>query len=364
MTPKRAAARQPGGAANAAPRPTPAPVPHRWLLLVHQLPATPSNLRVRTWRRLQQLGAVAVKQAVHALPDSAAAREDFEWLKAEIEAAGGQASVFVADTVDTWSNDALIDEFRRLRQEAYDELTRDATHVLKAFSRNAKRRRPQRALRQFKERLAAIERVDFFGSAGRDRAALVLRQLEEQSALPRIAAPVGGASLGSDAYRGRLWVTRPRPGVDRMATAWLIRRFIDADARFGFVSDRGATPPDAIPFDMFGVQFTHRGDLCTFEMMCETFQLDEPALRSIARVVHDLDLKDGRFGAPEAAAVGLVIEGLRLTYADDDVLLREGVVLFEALYRALEQADRVAGPRPVVSLQRKRRTRRPRARGR
>ena len=364
MTPKRAAARPPAGAATAAPRSVAAPVAHRWLLLVHQLPAKPSNLRVRTWRRLQQLGTVAVKQAVHALPDSAAAREDFEWLKGEIEAAGGQASVFVADTVDTWSNDALIEEFRRLRQEAYDELTRDATQVLKALSRKSTRAPFQRALRQFKERLAAIERVDFFGSAGRDRAALVLRALEERSVAPRVSPPVGGTPLGSDAYRGRLWVTRPRPGVDRMATAWLIRRFIDADARFGFVADRDLAPSEAIPFDMFGVQFTHRGDLCTFEAMSETFKLDEPALRSIARVVHDLDLKDGRFGASEAVAVGLVIEGLRLTYADDDELLREGVVLFEALYRALEQADRVAGPRPVVTPQRKRRTRAPRARAR
>jgi hypothetical protein len=99
---------------------------HRWLLFIHQLPAHPSNLRVRTWRRLQQLGALAVKQAVYALPDSANAREDFEWLRTEIEAAGGHASVFVADTVDTGSNDALIEEFRRCREDAYRELAREA----------------------------------------------------------------------------------------------------------------------------------------------------------------------------------------------------------------------------------------------
>src|SRR5919106_1881261 len=114
----------------------------RWLLFVHQLPAHPSNLRVRTWRRLQQIGAVAVKQAVYALPDSPNAREDFEWLKTEIEAAGGQASVFAADTVDAWSNDSLVEEFRRSREEAYSELARDADHVLRRIG--AGRRRPKK----------------------------------------------------------------------------------------------------------------------------------------------------------------------------------------------------------------------------
>ena len=89
-----------------------AQVAKRWLLFVHQVPSEPSNLRVRTWRRLQQLGAIAVKQAVYVLPDSPGAREDFQWLKTEIESAGGQASVFAADSVDAWSDDALIREFR------------------------------------------------------------------------------------------------------------------------------------------------------------------------------------------------------------------------------------------------------------
>ena len=330
------------------PAPRSNPGAPRWLLLVHQLPSSPSNLRVRTWRRLQQIGALPVKQALYVLPDTPAAREDFEWLKTEIEAAGGQATVFSADTVDAWSNDALIEEFRRARQASYEALARDVEQVLK-------RRVPRsegiarRVLQQLKQRLAAVEQTDFFGSAGRDRVVTLVRQLEDRKRLSQRGNATATKASDPAEYRGRLWVTRPRPGVDRLASAWLIRRFIDRAARFGFVADRDAAPPGAVPFDMFGVEFTHRGELCTFEALCDLFRLQDPALTSIAAIVHDLDLKDGRFGAREAATVGLLIEGLRLTHADDDVLLVEGMSLFETLYRAMAHARRLQGPRPVAT---------------
>jgi hypothetical protein len=320
---------------------------HRWLLFVHQLPSTPSNLRVRTWRRLQQIGALAVKQALYVLPDSPNAREDFEWLKTEIEAAGGQASVFAADAVDAWSHDELIEEFRRSRQESYDGLAREATQLLKRVSRRSQAALARRAIQQLKARLAAVERVDFFGSAGRDRVVTLIRQIEDRRTGGR-RGPAAAPADGPLSYAGRTWVTRPRPGVDRMASAWLIRRFIDVEAIFAFVADRDAAAAEAIPFDMFGVEFTHHADLCTFEMLCEHFHLQDPALNGIAAIVHDLDLKDGRFRPPEAAAVGLVIEGLRLAHADDQELLAQGMMLFEAIYRALSQANRVRGPRAVA----------------
>jgi hypothetical protein len=324
---------------------------HRWLLFVHQLPANPSNLRVRTWRRLQQVGALAVKQAVYTLPDSPNAREDFEWLKTEIEAAGGQASVFVADTVDTWSNDALVEEFRRSREEAYIALARDAEQVLRRLGTGQQRRKKtpsRRSLQQFRERLAAIERVDFFGSAGRDRVIALVRQIEERSTVKPRSSIGAAQSEAPTSYHARVWVTRPRPGVDRMASAFLIKRFVDREARFEFVADREAAPQGSVPFDMFGVEFTHRAELCTFEMLCETFQLSEVALARIGAIVHDLDLRDGHFGAPEAPTIGVVIEGLRLTRSDDHELLAEGMTLFEALYRAFTQETLATGPRPVA----------------
>jgi hypothetical protein len=343
------------------PEPNRPPLParqltrRRWLLLVHHLPARPSNLRVRIWRRLQQLGAVAVKQAVFVLPDSPDAREDFEWLKTEIEGEGGQASVFAADSVDAWSDDALVEEFRRSRQRAYEVLARDVEQAIRrGRGRGARRggRGPSthQLLGRFRHRLTTIERIDFFGSAGRDRVVGLLDEVSQRlsGGRPRDSSQARAGDASAAVYRRRLWVTRPRPGVDRMASAWLIRRFIDPQARFGFVPDREAAPPDSVPFDMFGVEFGHRGERCTLETLCDCFGISEAAVVRVAGLVHDLDLKDGRFGAPEALAIGTVIDGLQLGCANDDVLLEQGMTLFEALYRAFEQSARRAGPRPVV----------------
>jgi hypothetical protein len=325
----------------------------RWLLFVHQLPPKASNLRVRTWRRLQQLGAIPVKQAVYALPDTANTREDFEWLKTEVEASGGDASVFAAEHVDAWSDDALVEEFRRAGQDAYAALARDIEKVLKRASaarrpRGTRAPATRRLLDVFRQRLTGIEGVDFFGSAGRDRVTTLLQQLEEHTSGKRqTSTGRSGTVTPPGTYRGRLWVTRPRPGVDRMASAWLIRRFIDRQARFAFAADRNAVPPDAIPFDMFGVELSHRGEGCTFETLCTVFQIDEPGVARLAAIVHDLDLKDGRFGAPEATTLGAIIEGLQLAYPDDEVLLAQGMTLFDSLYRSFERSSRSAGPRAL-----------------
>jgi hypothetical protein len=326
----------------------------RWLLFVHQLPSNPSNLRVRTWRRLQQLGAIPVKQAVYVLPDTPGTREDFEWLKVEVTSAGGDASVFAADSVDARSDDALRDQFRRSREEAYAELARDVEKALKQISRSRHPRSgrdpgTERLLQVFRDRLTAIEKIDFFGSAGRDRATALLQQLVNRSSAGRASGTAAQtASDDSTAYRGRLWVTRPRPGVDRMASAWLIRRFIDPDARFAFATDPDSVPEDAVPFDMFGVQFSHQGDGCTFETLCSAFAIRGPAIARLKAIVHDLDLKDTRFDALDAPTVGTVIEGLQLAYADDDALLAQGMTLFDSLYRAFEQSARQEGPRPLI----------------
>jgi len=328
--------------------------PRRWLILVHQLPPRPSNLRVRTWRRLQELGAVAVKQSVYVLPDTGESREDFEWLKVEIEGAGGEATVYSANHVDVAAEAALIDQFRHVRQKAYTELASELQRIQRA---GASRQGPsgrRRDLARYRERFAAIERVDFFGSAGRDRVVTLLGDLE---ATARFAAkgegsqPAGGGT-DTGQYDGRLWVTRPRPGVDRMASAWLIRRFIDSKARFGFITDV-KTAGDALPFDMFGAGFGHERDRCTFETLAARFGIRDAAVARIAEIVHDLDLKDGKFGAPEAATLGIAIDGLQLSSMDDSLLLDQGMTLFEALYRSFGQSNPPSRPRSVVTRKHK-----------
>jgi hypothetical protein len=203
-------------------------------------------------------------------------------------------------------------------------------------------------------RLAEAERVDFFGGAGRDKAVELLREIEQHMIPPAAVSPATAKPASSARFKARLWVTRPRPGVDRMACAWLIRRFIDPDARFEFASDDAALSAEAIPFDMYVGEFSHHGDRCTFEVLRETFALQDPALAPIAAIVHDLDLKDERFGAPQAVAVGQIVDGLRLAHADDHRLLAEGNTLFEALYRSLARS---AGPPAPAARRRSRRSR-------
>ena len=324
--------------------------PRRWLMLVHQLPPLPSNLRVRTWRRLQELGAVAVKQSVYVLPDTPESREDFEWLRVEIEGAGGEAVVYSADHVDPAGETALVEQFRHVRQQAYTELASELQRIQRAGVSRPDPSGRRRDLARYRERFAAIERLDFFGSAGRDRVVTLLNDLDAaapSAAMERGRQPARGPADARD-YNGRVWVTRPRPGVDRMASAWLIRRFIDSKARFMFITDVNSAG-DALPFDMFGAGFGHDGDHCTFETLAARFAIRDPAVMRIAEIVHDLDLKDGKFGAPEAATLGIAIDGLQLSSMDDSVLLGQGMTLFEALYRSFGQSIRPSRARPVVT---------------
>lgn len=323
-------------------RPAPAPppsrqaAPRRWLLLAQQLPSSPSNLRVRTWRRLQQLGAVALKQALYVLPDSPKAREDFEWLAEEIRSSGGEASLFLAESVGARTDEELVEAFRQSSGKAYGELRLELEALLAAP--DARKR-----VGALRTRLRAIEATDFFGAEGRDQIEALLRRLEADPASFRQPAGGGGSpALGE--FRSRLWVTRPRPGVDRMASAWLIRRFIDSEARFAFATQPEAAPPEAVPFDMFGVEFGHHGASCTFETLCRVFAIDDRAVGRIAAIVHDLDLNDELFGAPEAATFRLLIEGLEAGHADDETLLAQGMTLFEAFYRAAAPSPALAAP--------------------
>ena len=153
----------------------------------------------------------------------------------------------------------------------------------------------------------------------------------------------GGRGGERGGYQGCHWVTLPRPGADRMASAWLIRRFVDPGATFGFAPRSSAVAAGAVAFDMFGVELSHRGDECTFETLRDRFGVRDDGVEHLARLVHDLDLKDGRYEAPAAATLGPLIEGLQLAESDDAVLLAHGMVLFEALYRSVARSSPLEG---------------------
>jgi hypothetical protein len=307
----------------------------RWLLLAHQLPTNRSNARVKTWRRLQQLGAVPARSSVYVLPNTDQSREDFEWLRTEIVALGGEATVFAADAISDGGAEEIVAVFQKSRAEDYRALQKDVRRLLSSTTRKRRsgeqRPRLSRAVRALRDRFDALERIDFFGAAARDETAAALAELETAVDDPRKARTTSSADVRRADFIGRRWVTRRRPGVDRMSSAWLIRRYIDPKATFAFVD----TPLDSdVAFDMYAGGFGHRGGLCTFEVLREEFAIDDDVVGRIGRIVHDLDLKEHKYGAPEAEVIGRMVEGLRALHADDATLLEHGMEMFEALARS------------------------------
>lgn len=275
-----------------------------------------------------------MKHSVYVLPYSAQALEDFTWLKGDVETQGGQASVFAASSIDDFSDAAIVEQFRAARTEEYERLVTDLRALVGTRRGVRGSRSDRRALRALREQYEQVRARDFFvAPQGREAEAALVAA--EQAARPVQAALPSGRTAGilsAAAYRNRIWLTRPRPGIDRFACAWLIRRFIDAKARFAF-GERAADLEDAVAFDMYDDGFRHQDGRCTFEVMQAAFGIDDAAVSRMAELVHDVDLRDERYRAPEAQTFELLVDGLRASVGDDRQLLEQGIALFEALYQ-------------------------------
>src|SRR5262245_38283974 len=310
-----------------------------WLLLIHQLPAKPAYLRVKVWRRLQGIGAVPVKNAVHALPMGEGTQEDFEWLLREIVEGGGEAFLCETRLIDGLTDEEVRKLFDEARDADYAEIARDARALAKALRPNPKPEalKDLRAqVARLRNRLADIASIDFFGAIGRETAEGLLGELEARLNENEDVAKKAKVDTKADsleALRGRTWVTRQGVHVDRIGSAWLIRRFIDPDARFKFVSGKGYRPDEGeLRFDMFQAEFTHVGDKCTFEVLLDRTALNDPALRAIAEIIHDIDLRDSKYGRDEAVGIRTLIDGIALTTPDDSERITRGTEVFNNLY--------------------------------
>lgn len=306
-----------------------------WLCLLFQLPARHAQARVQAWRRLQRAGAVLLNNSAWVLPASAETREDLEWIRQEIVSSGGQAMVLAARAPDAAVEDQIVTAFREARSRDFEELAADAARLIKLARQRSKagvdRAFTQKA-RRLRERFEEQAAIDFGNAPARDEVAALVEQLDQLTGRKRTMASTQTTARAAD-YRGKTWVTRPQPGVDRMSSAWLIKRFVDPKARFVFGLPKAA--PKAIPFDTFEAEFGHHGAHCTFETFCDRFAISDPAVRHIARIVHDLDLKETKYKEPETATIGRLVEGLRQAQHDDDALLESGIEMFEALYQSL-----------------------------
>lgn len=312
-----------------SPRPTSAAP---WLLLIHQIPPKPDYFRVKVRRRLERIGAVPLKNSVYVLPHTESCLEDFRWLLREIVSEGGEATLCEAGLVEGFTRPELEEVFRTARDPDYAEITA-ATEQLLSVTAKAEEGSPEveTDLARLRRRLEEVRAIDYFGSAGGPMAERALARLELR--LNRTQA-VSGKAI--ERMRGNIWVTRRDVFVDRIASAWLIRRFIDAKAQFRFVAGRSHRPARGeVRFDMYEAEYTHEGDRCTFETIVLRAGLRDRALRAVGEIVHDIDCKDGKFGREEAPGVAAMLRGLVRTYSDDATRLERGGALFDQLYASL-----------------------------
>ncbi len=308
------------------------------MLLIHQIPPTPAYLRVKVGRQLARIGAVALKNSVYALPHNDETQEDFQWVLREIVKGGGDASIVEARFIEGLSDEHVIGLFQAARESDHRELAEQVRAVAAVFPKRgavAEDRRAELAKRlgRLRQRVTELAAIDFFGAPGREVVEGLLSGMEARMRTVEGTEPAKG-TLERAQYQGRTWVTRTGIKVDRMASAWLIRRFIDPQARFKFVPAKGYRPEEAeLRFDMFEAEFTHEGELCTFEVLVQRFELgSDPALRAIAEIVHDIDVKDAKYGREEAPGIGQLVAGIATAHADDEQRLARGAALFDDLY--------------------------------
>ena len=305
----------------------------RWLILVHRIPPKPLYLRAKIRQRLASVGAVAVKNAVYLLPHGADALEDLQWISQEIAAGGGDAHLFAGDFVDGVANEAAIAQFRETRDADYAAIAAEANEAMKGARGAAGATDLAAAHARLTRRLDEVRAIDFFEAAGRSAAEDTLSEIEKR--LKRDRKEETRMLKTNPELRGRIWVTRPGVKIDRMASAWFIRRFVDAKARFRFASENAARGDSELRFDMVGGDFTHEDDRCTFETLVRRVGLPDKGVRAIAEIVHDLDLKDGKYGRAEAAGVRLMLDGLMSRTDSDEERIERALPLFDDLHEAL-----------------------------
>ena len=305
-----------------------------WMAFSYSLSAkSGSSMRVTLWRQLRRLGAISPAGSLYLLPASDEAAEAFQWMTEEVRQAGGDALALRVSRFEGLGDARVIELFNAARGTEYSELDEQAAALEQAISPDIEpevQEKTREALARLRRRHGEIARVDYFGYPAGQALAARLARIEMALTLGE-EAPHAVTPVRCEQYQASRWVTRPRPHVDRLACAWLIRRFINPQAQIRYTT----TPePDEVTFDMPESHFGHQGNLCTFETMLLAFGLVDPALRGLVEIVHEIDLRDGRYLRPETAGIDAVLRGWRQADLADIDLERNGIALFEALYAA------------------------------
>ena len=316
-----------------------------WILFFYTVPSRPVSNRMKVWRKLMKAGAVQLKGSVYILPFNDEHYEFLQWLSSEIGERKGEAGFVKTEKIDTMNDDEIIALFDKQRADDYkhiektlDDLERRVSSVQKGGKAQNGKGMPGQFAKILK-RYEEVQKVDFFIS--KEGRALSQRLRRAHTTVKTLARAEPGkekspaiAPRKLEDYHGNTWVTRKRPFIDRMASAWLIRRWIDKNAAFDFMDEKDMNSPKkgSVVFDAKGGEFTHVGDLCTFEVLLKSFALKDKALKKIAEIVHDLDMKDEKYKPAEARGLEDILTGIRKAAKDDADALERGMVVFEMLY--------------------------------
>lgn len=310
-----------------------------WLVLTASLPTSPSGLRVRVWRALKATGCATLREGVYILPASAASADELRVIEKAIQDGGAEAHMLELRARDAAQEKTFRGLFDRSEQYAdFAQSLKNARKVLKTAGEPELRK----LLRALDQQLQSIRAADYFpGKAGASAAeGLETLRVEVEERLspgePK-SNPGGIERLPREAFQGRTWATRKRPWVDRLATAWLIQRFVDARPCFLWLDTPKKCPKSALGFDFDGARFTHVGDKVSFEVVAHAFGLEQDAaLKRLGELVHYIDI--GGIPVDEAAGVETMVRGLQAQHGDDDALLAASCAVFDTLYAALRLA--------------------------
>lgn len=315
----------------------------KWLFLVHQVQTPNSRERVKVWRMTKKVGAILYRNSVYVLPYNKERLEDFQWLSQQIRDSKGEASIFVSESQTEKEDTLLRSLFEQGKKEEYDVLMK-SIRTLKSRVDQAKAIRQSllviktltKKCKQLQEEFIAIQKTDFFDHSLAVEAKSALKNAAGIIALMRGVTdePIKPKTYSRKDFQQKTWSTREHIHIDRVCSAWLIRRFIDRKAKFVFAPE-AKIPKGTIPFDVLGAEFSHHADNCSFETMLNAFQIHDPVLKSIAQIVHDIDLKDQKFSRPEASGVDLIIRSLSDSLDNDQKALEVGSILLDALYAYL-----------------------------
>lgn len=300
-----------------------------WLLLLFSLPTNSNTERVAVWRRLKRMGALQIKTSTYLLPDETAHYEQFQWLAQQIRDYGGDSTLVRAQEIEGLTKEKAIAMFNDARAKDYIALRKSLQSFITRRSKidaDEAAAELKRLTRQFRE----IRGTDFFDSALGHDVAMLLRRAEGRSRTRQLAL------LDVKQYQGKTWLTRPRPEIDRVGSAWLISKFIDRKPRFVFAPSADAVS-DAIPFDMLDAEFSHHGSYCTFETLTKRFAISDKSIARIGQMIHDADLDDARFQRVEAVGIDRVLKGWATQGLTDAEILRRGFECFDALYAFLQR---------------------------